>query len=209
MLTSFTAASSLSDQQLRGSQMKVDIVASVPRLEKTASLQGFRTVSSGGAISYDSIQLTGDESVRHQIIARYLAAEVNAGHEHDLRLLALTPDNYRFQYRSLDELDGHKAWVFDVKPRHKREGSFRGQIWIDAQTYLPLRESGRIEQHSMFLRRLTLVRRFRIIDQMAVPESTDLDIDTRLVGKAQMKVKLQNVSFPYRAGNVPPAPAVQ
>ena len=189
--------------------MSIDITATVPRLEKTASLQGIRKVSCGGAVTFDALQLTGDQSVRHEVIARYLSAEQNLGHERDLELLALTPANYKFHYRTVENLDGRRAFVFKVTPRHKREGSFDGDLWIDAVSYLPLRESGRIVQHSIFLRRLTMVRKFRIIDRMAVPERTDLSIDTRIVGKAQMTVKLHNVSLASQTGNLVNVTAVQ
>ncbi len=189
--------------------MSIDITATVPRLEKTASLQGIRKISSGGAVTYDSLQLSGDPSVRHEIIARYLAAEQNLGHEHDLQLLALTAANYKFRYRTCETLEGRQAYVFKVSPRHKREGSFDGDLWIDAESFLPLRESGKIVQHSIFLRRLTMVRKFRIMDRMAVPISTDLNIDTRLVGKAQMTVKLHDVSLATQTGNLLAPIAVQ
>ena len=207
VLSSFTAASIQSEQQLRGSTMSVDIVAQVPRLEKTASLQGIRAVSTEGAVSYSSLQLTGDSAVRHEIIARYLAAEENIGGEHDTKLLALTRANYKFHFRNIETVDSQQTYLFSVKPRHKREGSFEGSLWIDAKTSLPVRESGRVIQHSLFLRRLTMVRNFRIVDRTAFPERTDIEIDTRLVGKAQMTVKLSGLppSNPHAASMLIPA----
>ena len=208
VLNRFAAASTQSEQQLRGSNMSVDIVAEVPRLEKKASLQGIRAVSNAGAVTYSSLQLTGDSSVKHEIIARYLAAEENVGGERDLKLLALTPANYKFHFRSIENLDGKPAYLFSVKPRHKREGSFDGNLWIDQKTSLPLRESGRVIQHSIFLRRLTMTRRFRIVDRAAVPERTDIEIDTRLVGKAQMTVRLSASPAPLQQGSMLYPPAV-
>jgi len=211
VLNSFTLASTQSDLQMRGASMNVEIVASLPKLEKTASLQGVRRVSRAGAISYEGLQLTGDASLRQQIIARYLSAEENRGHERDLQTLALTTANYRFQWKGMEPVDARQAYLFRVKPRKKREGAFDGLIWIDAATYLPLRESGRVVQHSIFLRRLTMVRKFRIVDQrLAIPETTDLDIDTRLVGRAQMNVKVGTVSWEAPdSANVSSVPAVQ
>lgn len=179
---------------LRGASMDVQITATVPDLDKTASLQGVRKVLDDGEVTYDSLLLSGDQSVRHQVIARYLAAEENRDHQRDLQSLALTPANYKFQFERTDSLDGRKAYVFRVKPRHKHEGSFQGDLWIDAATYLPLRESGRVIAHSVFLRRLTMVRKFQIVDRVAFPESTEIDIDSRVAGHAQMSVKLKNLA---------------
>jgi hypothetical protein len=204
VLNGYAMASTRSDQQFRGASMNVDIVASVPSLEKTASLQGIRKISGAGAISYDSLHLSGDGSVRKEIIARYLSAEENRDNVRNLSSLALTPANYKFQYQKIVDIEDHQAYLFRVRPRHKRQGSFDGSIWIDAETYLPLWESGRLIQHSIFLRRLTLTRKFRIIDRrLALPESTNLDIETRLVGRAQMTVKLHDVSLAHQPGNEP------
>jgi len=208
VLESFTVASTQSEQELRGSAMTVDITAQVPRLEKTASLQGIRAVSHEGHVTFSSLQLSGDSSVRHEIIARYLAAEENVGGERNLQLLALTPVNYKFHFRSLEQVDSTPAYRFSVKPRHKHEGSFEGDLWIDAKSSLPLRESGRVVQHSIFLRRLTMVRRFRIIDRTAVPERTDIEIDTRLVGKAQLTVKLSAIPPLRQQGTMMLVPSV-
>jgi hypothetical protein len=202
VLNSFTAATSQSDRELRGARMDVRIFANVPSLDKTASLQGVRKVLDDGAVTYDSLLLTGDESLRHQVIARYLEAEENRGGEHDFQALALTPANYKFQFQRTEVLEGRSAYVFRVKPRHKREGSFQGDLWIDATTYLPLRESGRVVAHSIFLRRLTMVRKFRIVDHVALPETTELDIDTRIAGHAQMRVELRNMAKAVSATQV-------
>ena len=139
--------------------------------------------------------------MRREVIARYLAAEQNLGREHDLQSLAITPANYKFHYKGMQPIAGRQAYIFQVHPRHKEEGAFRGEIWIDAVSYLPLKESGRVIQHSIFLRRLTMVRNFRIVDTVAIPEYTDILIETRLVGKAQMSVRLHDVSRTTRAGN--------
>ncbi len=206
VLSSFTAASTESDRQLRGSTMNVEIAAQVPRLEKSAHLLGIRAVSNQGSVTYSALELTGDSAVRREIIARYLAAEQNAGGQRDFSLLALTPANYKFRYLGMQTIEGTSAYLFSVKPRKKREGSFEGSLWIDARTTLPLRESGRVVQHSIFLRRLTLVRKFRIIDRTAIAESTAIEIDTRLVGKARMTVNLSALPAPQQQGKLTGSP---
>jgi hypothetical protein len=209
VVNNFAAATQASDALLRGATMSVDIAAAVPRLEKQATLHGLRRISGDGAVTYDSLQLGGDESVRRQVIARFLTAETNSARERDPKALAIHPDNYKFQYKSTEEIAGRTAYVFHVKPKRKREGSFQGDIWIDSETYLPLRESGKVLQHSIFLRRITLVRSFRIVDRTAFPENTDVDIDTRLVGKAQLKVVFRNIMFATSHRHDPSQTAVQ
>ena len=87
--------------------------------------------------------------------------------------------------------------VFQLTPRKKRVGLFKGDLWLDAETCLPVRESGRlVKLPSIFLRRIEFVREYEIREGLAVPQSVDSVVDTRLVGKAELRVRFQNFSLP-------------
>jgi hypothetical protein len=73
---------------------------------------------------------------------------------------------------------------------------FKGDLWLDAETCLPVRESGRlIKLPSIFLRRIEFVREYEIREGLAVPRSIESMVDTRLVGKAELTVRFQNFSL--------------
>lgn len=173
--------------------MEVDIDASLPRLKKQGKLHAFRFISRLGRIFYDRPDYVGDNTVKKEVIARYLQAEAQARADYS-GSLAITPENYKFKYKGTTDYAGNTAYVLQVQPRKKRIGLFRGELWVDKATYLPLREWGELVKNpSVFLKSVYFVRDYMIWDGMSVPRRLISDVDTRLVGKAQLTVWYENV----------------
>jgi len=176
--------------------MEVEIEASLPKLQKHGRLQALRRISRLGRITYEIIHFEGDNSIKSDVIARYLSAETEA-QSNDGGSLAITPANYKFKYRGMAENGGRFVHVFQLTPRKKRVGLFKGELWLDAETCLPVRESGRlVKLPSIFLRRIEFVRVYEIHEGLAYPHSIESVVDTRLVGKAELTVRFQNFSLP-------------
>ena len=91
---------------------------------------------------------------------------------------------------------GQPAYVFQVNARKKQVGLYKGELWIDQETYLPLREWGvLVKSPSVFLKNVYFVRDYEIRDGMSIPRRLITDIDTRVVGKAQFTIWYKNVKF--------------
>ena len=179
--------------------MEVDIDANIPRLKKSGRMQAWRFISKLGQITYRVLRFEGDSTVKRDVIARYLAAEQEARKQYPAAL-AISPDNYRFKYKGTADYAGRTAHVLQVTPKQKRVGLFRGELWIDSQTYLPLREWGEmVKSPSVFLKNVYFVRDYYIQDGMAVPRRVLSDISTRLVGKVQMTIWFDHVVVGERA----------
>src|SRR5207249_8767043 len=56
---------------------------------------------------------------------------------------AITPANYKFSYKGTKEVDGRLLHVYQLKPRKKRVGLFKGHIYLDAHTGSLVRAEGR------------------------------------------------------------------
>jgi hypothetical protein len=137
----------------------------------------------------------GDNIVNKEVITRYLTAEVEA-QKNPSPAAAVTPDNYRFRYKGRVVLDGHDTYLYQVTPKEKREHLFKGEIWIDASTYLKVQESGYLVKNpSIWLKKVAFVRKYEIRDGISVPRETQSVADTRLVGKAEMTIEFTNVSL--------------
>src|SRR6204780_1269502 len=78
---------------LRGVQMDVAIDAKLPRLEKQGKLIALRTISKLGKIGYKFLGFQGDDTIKQEVIARFLTAEMEASKGEDI---AITPANYKF-----------------------------------------------------------------------------------------------------------------
>jgi hypothetical protein len=195
VVESYAAASNAQNTRLWGASMEVEIEASLPKLKKHGQLHALRHISRLGRITYEAILFEGDSSVKSNVIARYLAADAQA-QASDSSSLAVTPANYKFKYKGELDQDGRQVHVFQLTPRKKRVGLFKGELWLDAETCLPVRESGRlVKSPSIFLRRIEFVREYDIREGLAIPRSLESTVETRLVGKAELTVRFRNISL--------------
>jgi hypothetical protein len=190
ILEQYTNATRDSKQSLRGASMEVEIEASLPKLKKTGKLQALRRISDLGRITYEALKFEGESSVKKNVIVRYLTAEAEASERNERsEALAITPANYKFKYKGQREINGRMAHVFELKPRKKRVGLYKGELWLDAQSCLPLRETGRfVKNPSIFLKRVEFTREYDIVKGISVPRQVQSTIYTRLIGKAELLI---------------------
>lgn len=174
--------------------MEVDIRASLPGLKKQGRFHALRKINPFGRISYANKSFEGDTAVRNQVVERYLAAEDEAERD-EPAAIAVTPANYKFQYKGQRVADGRDVHVFQVTPRHKRKGLFRGEVWIDVATYLPVREAGNlIKSPSIFVKRVAFVRSYEIRDGISVPLQVQSTVNT-IFGSAEVVVEYSNFAL--------------
>ncbi len=166
----------------------IEIEASIPRLSERGHLRAIRRLLPLGRPEYQILATDGDRTVKQQVIGRYLAADVEAAGISPASV-AVTPANYRFQYRASISDGQTLTYVYEISPRQKRAGLIRGQLWIDAATGLTVRQTGYlVRTPSLFLRRVTLTRDTSLRDGVAYAKTTRLEIDTRLVGRAELTI---------------------
>lgn len=181
-------------QSLEGFSMDVDIQASLPKLKKKGHLRALRRISTLGKITYERLIFEGDGTVKNQVIARYLSAEVEA-QKSSSPALAITPANYKFKYKGVTEIDGRPAHVFAVSPKKKQVGLFKGEIWIDTATNLRVQEAGYwVKNPSIFLKKVAFMRKYEIRDGISVPRQVASVVDTRVWGPAELEIDFSNFS---------------
>jgi len=191
----YCAAAQSQADSLRASTMEVQIQGAFPKLSKTGKLRALRRISALGRITYQVLFFEGDGTVKRELIARYLAAEIGAQQDR-AAAMAVSPDNYRFHFKGRSQLDGRDVYWFQVAPKHKAEGLFRGDLWIDAATYLKVQESGYlVKTPSFFLKRVAFTRKYEIRDGRAVPLRMESVADTRLVGRAELTIDYSNYAL--------------
>jgi hypothetical protein len=166
--------------------VRVEIEASLPGLGKQGSMLAVRETGDSERSEYHVITLDGDSTVTHQVIARYLSAQEHA-EGLPYSSVAVTPANYTFRYIGSVETDGSIAYVFQVTPREKREGLFRGQIWIDSVTGTAIHQEGRFVKRPIFVRRIEVARDTQLSNGLPFSRVTHVAIETR-VGRAELKI---------------------
>lgn len=198
IVESYCAASRVQAFTTKDASMEVDIEASLPKLKKQGKLHALRRISSLGRITYSMLRFEGDGTIKNQVIARYLTAETEAQKDQSASL-AVTPENYKFKYKGRAEFEGRPVHVFQVTPKEKRQGLYKGDLWIDAATYLRVQESGYlVKTPSIFLKKIAFTRKYDIQDGISVPRQTQSVVETRLVGKAEITIDYSH----FALGNV-------
>lgn len=166
----------------------VEIEASLPKLEKQGRLRAIRRLLPAGKPEFQVIEMNGDRTVRQQVIARYLSAEVRAA-DIPSSSVAINPENYKFRYQGRIQNGSLDAYIFHITPRHKREGLIQGELWIDADTGLAVRQSGYlVKSPSVFVKRIEVTRETFLRDGMAEMRLTHLTVETRLVGRGELTI---------------------
>lgn len=189
---------------LRGVQMDVAIDAKLPRLEKQGKLIALRTISKLGKITYKFLGFQGDDTVKQEVIARFLQAEMEAVKTEDI---AITPANYKFRHKGSIEQGDQRVELFQITPKKKRVGLFKGDLWLDAKTGMPVKESGQfVKTPSVFLKKVEFTRDYEIHDGIAIPKHLESKADVRLVGIAELNIAFSNFSKQDSAAEEEPAP---
>lgn len=191
VLEKYWSATSAQRDKMRDLSAEVIMDANIPKLKKTGKMSLLRHISNLGKVTYKIVNFWGDDTVKKEVIARYLTAETD--NKMDPATIAITPDNYHFKFKGLQTRDGKRVYLFELKPRQKRLGLFKGELWLDRETALPIREAGRLVKNpSVFIKKMEFVRNYEIKDGMALLKSMESKTDTRVVGRADLNIEYAN-----------------
>jgi len=170
--------------------MEVDIEARLIKLEKQGRLRALRRISRLGEITYKALGFSGDSTVKQEVITRYLNAETEARNSGEI---SITPEHYKFRLKATISREDSKVFIFQLTPKKKKVGLFKGELWIDGATGLAVRESGEfVKTPSVFLKKVEFVRVYEIQGGVALPRRIESKVETRLVGRAELTVEFSN-----------------
>ena len=193
IVSKFLDASIRQREALRGSQMEVDIDAKIPKLKEQGKMKFLRTVPKLGKIFYQKLgEFVGDKTVQSQIIKRYVEMEEDGPAQDSI---AITPANYKFRLKSRMSIGEQRTFVFELTPKKKRDGLFKGELWLDAATGMPLKERGELVKNpSVWLKKVEFVNDFELQDGIAIPAHIECTVDTRIAGRAELSINFSNFS---------------
>jgi len=198
-------------EALRDVSMEVHMEGRIPKLKKEGKLSALRKISSLGKITYKAVSFWGDDTVKKEVMARYMTAEVEATSEvadesKSSSNIGITPENYEFKYKGFSERNNVRVHVFELKPRHKRVGLFKGELWLDPDTCLPVHEAGRLVKNpSVFIKKMEFVRSYEIKDGVAYLRRMETKTETRIIGRAELNIEYANFHKPADTGEEPVA----
>jgi hypothetical protein len=166
----------------------IEIEASLPKLQKQGRLRAIRRLNPLGEANYEVLESAGDQTVRREVIARYLSAQAAAA-ELPASTVAMSPANYDFSYKGVGQIGETVAYVFQIRPRKKRQGLIKGELWLDGETGAAIHMSGYlVKKPSIFVKRVTVSRETLLSEGIAQTQLTHLSVETRLVGLADLTI---------------------
>ncbi|HEU0124362.1 MAG TPA: hypothetical protein VFQ91_27785 [Bryobacteraceae bacterium] len=205
VLARYFAAVNEQTEKTRGVEMDMDFSASLPKLKKEGSMLAKRIVSSLGKISFMVKSFTGDNTVKNYVIIKYMSGEVEMAEK--AASAGITPKNYKFKYKRQEIFNGRTVHIFELNPRKKQVGLFKGELWVDDETALPVRETGSlVKSPSIFLKKVNFTRTYGMYNGAALPARVESTVETRIAGKAELDIRYSN--FAPESGQ-PAAPAQQ
>ena len=174
--------------------MEVEIEGRLPKLEKKGKLQALRSISRLGQIIYQQLGFTGDSIIKKELIARYLSAEVE---DRDRNAMAISPENYKFKLKSVRLSETGSVAVFELNPKQKRVGLFKGELWVDTATGMPLKEQGRwVKNPSVFFKRVDFVNEYELREGVSLPKRLTSSADVRIFGRAELEIAFSHFARP-------------
>jgi len=170
--------------------VEVEIDASLPRLKKSGRMHALRDMSGPGKLTYQVLSYVGDNMIKKEVIARSLSAERKALELGSQQSLEVNQENYEFIYTRSHGSGDWTLHLFELRPRKRRLGLFHGWLWIEAQTGLPVRESGRfVKSPSIWVKQIEFLRDYELQDGVSVPILIQSSVSTRIVGTALLSLR--------------------
>jgi hypothetical protein len=170
----------------------VTFSASLPALSKKGVLRAIKRQAPQGQL-YESMNFEGDGLVKTNIIARYLQAEFENQRPEEKLATEISPLNYQFNLKGEERIGDREALVYEVKPLRHRPGLFKGKVWLDKETLLPLREQGKLEKvPSVWIKEIVFTREYHLEHGLSLPSAIHSEVNTRIVGKSVINIEFSH-----------------
>ena len=202
-LDTFQQRAEQQHHDLAGYSAVTEVEADLPETAQHGDYELEREYTAPNELHFKPVRFTGDGFVKTNVITRILQSEVDHVGKADFAATAITPANYKFSYKGTDKLDGHAVHVFQLKPRHKIVGLFKGKIYLDAQTGTLRRAEGTaVKSPSFFIKKLEFVQDYCDVGNFTLPLRTHSTAVTRVVGRAIVNIFHRNYQARTASGAV-------
>lgn len=181
-LDTFQRRSARQAQELAGFSSATVVRADLPRSSQHGELQLERHYSVPRSLTFKTLHFVGDGFVKSNVIARLLQSEVDHVQKDDPALTAIRLENYKFSHKHTTQIAGHVVHVYQVKPRKKRPGLFKGHIYLDAYTGSLVRAEGRANSPSLFVKKIDFVQDFADVNGYTIPTHIHSEAKAAIVG---------------------------
>ena len=124
---------------------------------------------------------------------------------------ALNRENYDFEYLRTEGMNGRRAYVLQLTPKHSEKNLIKGLAWIDAETFHPLKIEGEpAKSPSWWVKSVKVTLNFGQVGDMWLQTGTRAVANVRLLGQHTMIARDVNYDLPVQmaALRMPKSPVV-
>lgn len=136
---------------------------------------------------------SGSALVRHLVLNRLIASEIEttAGKQHHDS--AIVPGNYTLELLGEQQVGPYHCFVAKAIPKRKDKYLFEGTVWVDDRDYAVVRIDGHpAKKLSFWIERADFVRRYQKIGSFWFPERDETFVQVRLYGKKALTIAHEN-----------------
>jgi len=132
-----------------------------------------------------TIQQTNGSGLGGMIVRRMLANEAEV--TKDYASTDFSPDNYGFRFLREEDVNGQRCYVLELLPRRKDIYLLRGNVWVDANTYLPRRSEGELAKApSWWVRDVRVAFVYGKVGGMWLQTASEASANVRILGRSTM-----------------------
>ena len=158
--------------------------AELPETSQQGEYELQRKFEAPHSLQFTPLRFAGDGFVKSNVINRVLQSEVDHVQKDDPELTAISPANYKFSYKGATRLGERLVHDYQVKPRRKRMGLFKGHIYLDAHTGTLVRVEGTIVRSpSFFVKHIEFVQDYTDVQSFTLPVHIHSEAKARIVGR--------------------------
>jgi hypothetical protein len=188
-LRAYERRSALQAAELVSYSATTVIRAHLPDSSQYGEYQLQRHYAAPRTLEFKAVRFEGDNFVKSNIITRLLQSEVDHVQKDDTSLTSLTAANYKFSFKGTGSMEGRLVHVYQVKPRKKRLGLFKGRIFLDAYTGSLVRVEGMaVKSPSFFVKKLEFLQDYADFGAFTFPVHTHSEARARIVGRTVVDI---------------------
>ena len=132
-----------------------------------------------------TIQEANGSGLGQMIVRRMLANEAEI--TRDYALTDMSADNYDFRFIREAEVSGQRCYVLELFPRRIDKDLLRGNIWVDASSYLLRRTEGEpAKAPSWWVRDVRVALRYGEVGGMWLQTASEATARVRILGPCTM-----------------------
>jgi hypothetical protein len=185
----YQARTALQRDQMVACSSVTLIHAELPDVSQRGEFELQRQYAAPRTLRFTALHSSGDGFVKSNVIPRLLQSEQDRVQKGDAALTEISTQNYKFSYQSTTHAGGRLVYAYEVKPRAKRFGLFRGRIYVDAFKGSLVRAEGTaVKLASFFLKKAEFVQDYADFGNFTFPVHLHSEVRARFVGHALVDV---------------------